>query len=186
MPQIVSNWISDARAARFHVTQNGNVLLFGGNVIMLDKITSVPIVRFHDRVMIRLSASSSGAFISGEFFDTNRNVVATIESNKFTLNRANFFREIRPDKSTLTVVNNQNVEALAIRFCRTNLFSISGTFFFPDGTCAIATKTNCFYRGSSFYGQFFGGGDGGMGIDSNGYVVWGSSGGDQVQPRHFQ
>ena len=166
-----------------HLPTKGNFLIMGRNFIGLAGVISMPLVRFHDKTMLRLSIGQKGASISGEFFDNNKNVIAVLESNRWTLNRERYFKSLKPDKSTLIVQDHQNAEVLNIRFCNRNFFEISGLFRFPDGTEATITKSNCIYHGQTYSGNVCLAGDGGLGIDSDGTVEWGTHFHDRINRR---
>ena len=160
---------------------NGIVLDIGGNLIITDGKGALPIIRFHDKIVLSICTSAAGSSISGEFFDRNQNIQAEVVSNKFTLDRPNFWKSLTQDKSTLIITDHQNLEALSIRFCNPHLFKISGVFHFQDGTEVVVTNTNYSYKGQVFRGQT-GFGTGGIGINSNGTIQIGAGENDEIKP----
>jgi hypothetical protein len=177
-------WVSDMMAKDEGETNNDASLIIpvsatnevfiimGGNYIRLSVQDSIPLIRFHDKNLITLSVNKNGASVSGEFFDRNQNVFAVLSNNEFVLDRQNFWRTVSPDKSTLIITSHQNLEALNIRFCRTNFFKISGIFNFPDGSCAIVTTNYCYYGNYALGGSVVSG-SGCLWIRENGPPVFG-------------
>ena len=161
------------------IPTNNFFAIIGGNIVVLTRIDPVSLLRFHGTDLIQMSLNESGLSISGEFYDKAQNIYAVFETNKFVLDRPNYWRTKRPDRSTLVIINHQNTEALNIRFCRTNYIQISGKFEFEDGSEARATKTNFVYVTTPYYGNIDYG-DCGIGINSDGKVEFGGPDRDEV------
>ena len=128
---------------------NVAVLIFGGNAVAVSKAGVISVVGFHGKSFLDIGTGPDGAFVSGDFFGKDGSIVATLQTNRFTLNRLRYFTK-RVDKSTLTVIDEDNVELLRIRFCSSVVFEMAGRIRFPDRTEMWA----CFEKADSKSGSF--------------------------------
>jgi hypothetical protein len=92
---------------------------------------------YKGKPMLTISKTPKGAAISGEFFGDNEDVVAVLENNRFTINRLNYFTKERPDRSTLIVRDQKNIEVLNVRFMNPHTIKLLGRFRLPNAPDVI-------------------------------------------------
>lgn len=100
---------------------------------------------YKGKPMLTISKNSKGATISGEFFGDNGDIIAVLESNRFTINRLNYFTKERPDKSTLIVRDQKNIETLNVRFMNPHTIKLHGRFRLPNAPDLIIDENQGFF-----------------------------------------
>jgi ribosomal protein L24 len=95
--------------------------------------------------LLTLEWTKSGAAISGEFFGKNGNVVAVIKTNNFVVNKLNYLTKETPDRHTLIVRDQQDVEVVNLRFLNPRAFLLTGTIRLPNSEDVTITKTSVQY-----------------------------------------
>lgn len=113
----------------------------GGGMYVTGTNQPFTLIRAEGKDLLTLTWTKDGAAISGEFFGKNGNVVAVIETNNFVVNKLNFLTKETPDRHTLIVRDQQNVEVLNLRYLNPRAFSFTGTIRLPNLEDIIITKT---------------------------------------------
>jgi hypothetical protein len=131
---------------RAHQSTNGTFAILGGFVVRLRYPMAVPLIQFENTNgqrtdLLTLFSTGSKAYISGDFFDKNGDLVATIRTNRFIINRNRYFCK-RCAGGVFTIQDNQGEELLNLEFLNSNAFEITGKFRFPNGKELLVTKTN--------------------------------------------
>lgn len=116
-------------------------LFTGGGVHIVRTNQSFVLIRAGGKDILTLNWTKTGAAISGEFFGKNGNIVAVVETNKFVVNRLNCLTKTTPDRHTLIVRDQQNVEVINLRFLNQRAFVFTGTIRLPNKEEVTITKT---------------------------------------------
>lgn len=158
---------------------NSSFLIFGGNTCAVYPKIIVPAVQFLGTNILEIGIINGMAFVSGQFFDKDGKLVAILETNRWTLNRNNYFRKF-PTSHSLIVMDNHNTELLDVNYCNSRVFQISGVIRFPDSSVATITTNKFVFTGDSFKDMIYAGNKsfsaGGFGIQKPGRYVgigWG-------------
>jgi hypothetical protein len=109
------------------------MLLFLGNSVSLPMWFPHTVIKYGAKDILTISTNSSGLTISCELFGENGNIVAMIETNKFTINPLNYFRRERPDRHTLIIYDQQNVQVLNVRYLNPKAIKITGRIRILNG-----------------------------------------------------
>ena len=141
-PPVTSFW------SRFHrrLPVDSCSICFGANWMITGPNRQIDLIRFCGKPMITLARTPEGAAISGEFFGGDGKIVAEIRTNEFTINPNNYFRKIRPNRSTLAVVDQQNVTVFDVSFTTITSFVFSGTIRLPDASEVLITSNELRHR----------------------------------------
>jgi hypothetical protein len=139
MPSFLGQTPFDAQA--FGLNPDDTYFFMGGCMVITQGTNLVPLVRSRGRNLLELSITPKGASVSGEFFDKDGKLVAVIRTNRFVINRLNYF-EPKHDRSSFSVRDQSDVEVVNIRWINRKAFSFSGTIRSPDQSEAIITQTN--------------------------------------------
>jgi hypothetical protein len=130
---------------RFRQDTPDVTLILGSIYVSTKQTTDLPVISFFKRRLLKLSVQSKGASISGEFLDKSGKIIAELETNRFTLNQNNYFKKERPDRSTLIIRDQENVEVLNLRFLNKRVFSLTGRIRLPNTFEVEITDTNIVY-----------------------------------------
>jgi len=77
---------------------------------------------------LRIAKTAAGLTVDGFGFDSDDNVVYRIRDNRFEQIIGGFLKGVRPDNSSLAIVDERGLEVAAIRYLNRNVVRISGTF----------------------------------------------------------
>jgi hypothetical protein len=122
-PSPPSQCLKDATQFRIYI--GSNIAYKFGNF-------PLPILSIDQKPMITLDKNDAGeAAVTVNIFDQRGAIVAEIVKNEFTINRNNFFKIIRKDRSDLTVINQQNEEVLNVRYLNPSAIKFRGVFYHP-------------------------------------------------------
>jgi len=113
----------------------------GGGMYVTGTNLPFTLIRAGGKDLLTLQWTKSGAAISGEFFGKNGNIVAVIETNNFVINKQNYFIKETPDRHTLIIKDQQNIEVLNLRYLNPRAFSFTGTIRLPNLEDVTITKT---------------------------------------------
>jgi hypothetical protein len=138
--------ISDELFSPTNFPPSSIFIFAGGGMYVTDKNLPFTLIRAGGistgKDLITLQWIKSGAAISGEFFGKNGDIVAVIETNNFVVNKLNYLTKETPDRHTLIVRDQQNVEVLNLRYLNPRAFSLTGTIRLPNLEDVTITKTN--------------------------------------------
>jgi hypothetical protein len=134
--------VSDALFSPANFPPDSIFIFAGGGMYGTGKNLPFTLIQAGNKEMLTLQWTKSGAAISGEFYGENGNIVAVIETNNFVVNKLNYLTKETPDRHTLIVRDQQNVEVLNLRYLNPHAFSFTGTLRLPDLEDVIITKTN--------------------------------------------
>ncbi len=131
------------------------VLLVGSSISWAETFPHA-VVKFKGKDLLVLSTNAIGATVSAEFFDRDGNIVAELVSNKFKINQLNHFGPPeRPDKSTLIVRDQQNIEILNIRFMNPRCIRIWGHLRLPGEPDIIMSSNRLSYGNAEWIDSVF-------------------------------
>lgn len=136
------------------------IRVFLGATLFWAQNFPITAIDFRGRKLIVISRNLKGATISADFFGENGNIVASISSNRFTINHLNHFSKERPDRSTLIVKDQQNVEVLNVRFVNSHCIRLLGHLRIPGCPDVIMTTNTLSFNGNIWHG-------GGMGMGTH-------------------
>lgn len=122
---------NDPTPASMQVPTNAVLLILGNS---MSEVFWFPhtVIMYKGKPILTISTNSQGATVSGDFFGDNNDIVATLENNRFTINRLNYFTKERPDKSTLILKDQRNIQCLNVRFMNPHTIKLLGRFRFPN------------------------------------------------------
>jgi hypothetical protein len=93
------------------------------------------------RPIVTLFTNKIGIAVSASFFGDNGNVVCVLESNRFIVNPSNYLLKESPDKSTLIVRDQKNIEVLNIRFLNPHAIRLEGFLRLPNGHALFISRS---------------------------------------------
>jgi ribosomal protein L24 len=127
-----------------------SISLILGNTV--DEVFWFPhtVLIYKGKPILTISKNSKGATISGEFFGDNGDIVAVLENNHFTINRLNYFTKERPDKSTLIVRDQKNIEILNVRFVNPRTIKLLGRFRMPYAADLVINEKEGFFSHTNY------------------------------------
>jgi hypothetical protein len=102
--------------------------IFYGNSVAFTSQNQIAIVQIAGEQLLRVERTSGGLSINAQIFSEDGRIVATIENNEFSINPNNYFRRVRPDRSTLLVYDQHNLQVLNIRYLNSNWIQVLGVF----------------------------------------------------------
>jgi hypothetical protein len=114
------------------------------------------VIRFGQKDLLLISTNRNGVVVTAEFFGDNGNIVAAVVDNKFTINPLNYFTKEHPDRSTLIVRDQKNIEALNIRFMNPKCLRILGRFRIPGHPDVVMTTNEFSFESIQMHGGDFG------------------------------
>ena len=85
----------------------------------------------HGHELITIGKTSGGLSVSAKIFSADGRIVADLEDNEFHVNPNNYFKVKRPDRSTLTVYDQQDRAVLRVRYLNPKAIRFSGIFHYP-------------------------------------------------------
>ncbi len=132
------------------------MLLFIGDSVSLPMWFPHSVIKFGEKSILTISTNSQGITVSCELFGENGNIVAMLETNKFLINPLNYFRRERPDRHTLVIYDQQNIQVLNVRYLNPKAIKITGHIRILDGP-TVDIEEDHFSIGNRAYSQnFFG------------------------------
>jgi hypothetical protein len=125
------------------------VTLLIGNSVSVVYWFPHTVIRCKGKPILTISKNEQGATVSGEFFGDNGNVVCVLENNRFIINPSNYLIADRPDKSTLIVRDQKNIEVLNVRFLNPYAIRLDARFRFPNEPDLVISPYEGFFRGTN-------------------------------------
>ena len=117
---------------QFFKTNSEAVAFFAGEAVaLLDGAGRFLIVESGEKPLLWIERDKFGAYVCGEIWGPNREVIALIERNKIVA--TNNVLRIKKDRSSLAIFDKRNNEVVRIRFLNPRAFSIRANLWMPDG-----------------------------------------------------
>jgi hypothetical protein len=126
-----------------------------GGMTAVTASDSCRVLMIDGQSIVSIRRRNSGILVSAKVFSADGRIVAEIDDNEFHLNPNNFFRRERPNKSELTVFDQQGTEVLRVKFLNPHTFRIFGRFPTRQGTLIAAEGVTQIGR-NRFSNAFFG------------------------------
>jgi hypothetical protein len=115
----------DSRAA---LPKDHLLMIFGGDGVIGRGNGPFTPVRVGTCPALSFTRTASGLTVDGFGFDSDGNVVYRIQKNRFEQILGGFLKGHRPDRSTLRISDDRDIEALRIRYLNKNTVQVWGTF----------------------------------------------------------
>ena len=98
---------------------------------------SIVILRIAGKDLLAMKRSKAGLLINAKIFSQDGRIIADIEDNEFSVNPNNYFKIKRPDTSSLVVYDQNDNEALNVRYGSKSMLRVLGRFYSPRGLVQI-------------------------------------------------
>lgn len=119
------------------------VVLLLGNVSAYTVRFPMVVLRVGKLNLLTIKKNSSGGLaLSAKVFSRDLRIVADLEDNEFHVNPNNYFKIKRPNRSTLTVYDQQGNVAIAVRYLNPRVIRVTGTFCSPTYEPIIIDETS--------------------------------------------
>jgi len=115
---------------------NNHFVLILGRYITYTNAFPFTIISLDDKPLVSINKTNDKLSVSGEFYSTDRRIVAQITNNKFTINPNNYFRIERPNFHRLIVYDQYNNLVLDIEFINNLVIKIIGDYYPPNANLA--------------------------------------------------
>lgn len=128
----------------------GMIFLLGGSVaagMTSDFPRDVLVVKDIPRLVVDRDPKSGNITVTLDVFGADGKIVASIERNQFTVNPNNYFKMVKPDPSTLRVVDQYNKEVLNVRYLNRHAIKLEALLYYPGLDDPIEIKDDALSMG---------------------------------------
>ncbi|HWE96240.1 MAG TPA: hypothetical protein VG269_19915 [Tepidisphaeraceae bacterium] len=108
------------------------IKIFLGDTVCFTRKEYQSIIRIAGEHLLAIHHTPNGIAVDATIFGSNHNIVAKVIKNRFYINSNNIFRLETPDSHTLIVYDQQDKEALNIRYLNRSSVQVRGIFRHPD------------------------------------------------------
>lgn len=130
-----------------------DLAVFYGGGVAYSTFNPLTIVEIAGKELLSVERVNGNLLISAEIYDVYGKIIAEIKNNEFTINQNNFFRRERPDKSTLIVYDQYNVEVLNIRYLNPSAIKVLGTFRYKNRPPVVIRENEMEFGGGIISGD---------------------------------
>jgi hypothetical protein len=107
---------------------NGEMAVFLGDVVVSTPESAFTVIRLYGKEVLKVAKINGGLAVSADIWGKDEKIVATIETNQFTINLNRALPMMRPDEHTLLVRDEKKEPVLYVRFMNPNAIRIAGLF----------------------------------------------------------
>lgn len=98
--------------------------------------------------LLTVSKTDDGLSLNAQLYGEDDQVIADVVDNKFTINRNNFFKRERPDRSTFILYDKYRNMVLNVRYLNSSAIRVSGIFRTKGCPPIIITNNKTIVSGS--------------------------------------
>ena len=110
---------------------NTFLLYYGNSLAWLKDQSSITVIKVGNSNLLSIDRGPKGIYVTSDIFGVDGKIIAELNKNRFHINRNNFFRRERPDRSTLIVYDGEKRQVLNIRYLNPSAVKILGIFHAP-------------------------------------------------------
>jgi len=155
---IPSNEPTPANPCDPDVPEGATILLFGTSAAFILGGPRYVIINVAGEDLLAIEQSNSGEVLKSAILrSSDERLVARIENNQFRINPNNYFALTRPDRHTLTVVDQEGNRSFHVRYLNPQAISFIGTFRSPGHQPIVIGEDEMQYRSMTMRGNCFGG-----------------------------
>lgn len=124
---------------KFPTLPDTATLLFLGDMTVYTVDFPLTVIRQGSSDVITLDREPEGLSFTARFCDADGEIVSEIVRNQFSLNPGHFKGMVRPDPSTLSVIDGNDKEVFKLEYLNPRAIRLTGDFYTPGGLRAVVT-----------------------------------------------